>query len=173
MDDKLKELFIKRKNNLQILINPEYLSESYIPPKLLFREKEIEEIVGHSADFLFSSVVKNLVIHGPPGVGKTVAVRMLEKTYNEVAAENDIDSRAIYVFAKDLTYRRVLYELANKLGLEVNLGMAIADIYNMIVKHMEETDSRYLLIIDEIDKLRKRPGEEPIDNLIDCYSFSH
>lgn len=170
MNDKMKKVFMKRKNNSQILINPRYLSESYVPSKLLFREKEIEETARHSADFLFSSVVKNLVIHGPPGVGKTVAVRMLEKTYNEVAAEHGIDSRAIYVSAKDLTYRRILYDLAHKLNLEVNLGMAIADIYNMIVKHMEEIDSRYLLIVDEIDKLRKRPGEEPVDNLV--YSLS-
>lgn len=170
INNKMKEVFIKRKNTSQILINPKYLSESYVPSKLLFREKEVEEIARHAADFLFSSVVKNLVIHGPPGVGKTVAVRMLEKTYNETAIEHNIDSRAIYVSAKDLTYRRILYELACKLDIEVNLGMAIADIYEMIVKHMNETDSRYLLIVDEIDKLRKRPGEEPVDNLV--YSLS-
>lgn len=170
MSNKLKELFIKRKNSLQILINPEYLSESYIPPKLLFREKEVEELAGHSADFLFSSVVKNLVIHGPPGVGKTVAVRMLEMTYNGVAAENNIDSKAIYISAKDLTYRRALYELADRLNLEVNLGMSIADIYDEIVRHMGKINSRYLLIVDEIDKLRKRPSEEPVDNLV--YSLS-
>lgn len=40
----------------------------------------------------------------------------------------------------------------------------------MIVEHMKGTDSRYLLIIDEVDKLRKRPGEEPVDNLV--YSLS-
>lgn len=73
--------------------------------------------------------MKNLVIHGAPGVGKTVAVRMLERTYNEIAAEYNINSKAIYVSAKDLTYRRILYELARELNLEVNLGLAIADIY--------------------------------------------
>lgn len=170
MTDKMKEVFIKRKNTSQILVNPKYLSESYVPSKLLFREKEVEEIARHAADFLFSSVVKNIVVHGPPGVGKTVAVRMLEKTYNETAIEHDVDSRAIYVSAKDLTYRRTLYELARSLGLNVNLGMAIADIYEMIVNHMRETDSRYLLIVDEIDKLRKRPGDEPVDSLV--YSLS-
>lgn len=170
MDDKMKKIFLTRKSLRQILTNPEYLSESYIPPKLLFREKEVEEIARHSADFLFSSIVKNLVVHGPPGVGKTVAVRMLEHTYNEIATEQGMDSKAVYVSAKDLTYRRTLYELAQRLGLEVNLGMSVADIYNGIVNHMSSTDSRYLLIVDEIDKLRKRPGEEPVDNLV--YSLS-
>ena len=170
MDDKMKKIFQKKQHAQKILVYPEYLSESYIPPKLLFREKEVEEIAGHSADFLFSSIVKNIVIHGPPGVGKTVAVRMLEKTYNEIATEQDINSRAVYVSAKDLTYRRTLYELAQRLGLDVNLGMSIADIYNSIVNYLSSTDSTYLLIIDEIDKLRKRPGEEPVDNLV--YSLS-
>ncbi|GAB6136811.1 Cdc6/Cdc18 family protein [Thermococcus prieurii] len=170
MDDKMKNVFLKKQNTQKILIHPEYLSESYIPPKLLFREREVEEIAGHSADFLFSSIVKNIVIHGPPGVGKTVAVRMLEKTYNEIATEQGITSRAVYVSAKDLTYRRTLYELAQRLGLNVNLGMSIADIYGLIVNHMTLTDSTYLLIIDEIDKLRKRPGEDPVDNLV--YSLS-
>ncbi len=170
MDDKMKKIFLTRKSVRRILTNPEYLSESYIPPKLLFREKEVEEIARHSADFLFSSIVKNLVIHGPPGVGKTVAVRMLEHTYNEIATEQGINSKAVYVSAKDLTYRRILYELAYRLRLEVNLGMSVADVYNAIVKHMSSTDSQYLLIVDEIDKLRKRPGEEPVDNLV--YSLS-
>lgn len=137
---------------------------------MLFRDREVEEIAGHAADFLFSSIVKNLVIHGPPGVGKTVAVRMLERTYNEVALENEIDSRAIYISTKDLTYRRVLYELASQLGINVNLGMSIADIYDSTIMYMKEKESKYLIIVDEIDKLRKRPGEEPVDNLV--YSLS-
>lgn len=170
MDDKMKKIFLKKQNVQKILINPEYLSESYIPPRLLFREKEVEEIAEHSADFLFSSIVKNIVIHGPPGVGKTVAVRMLERTYNEIAVEQGIDSKAIYVSAKDLTYRRTLYELAQRLELDVNLGMSVADIYGSIVNHMRSVDSTYLLVIDEIDKLRKRPGEDPVDNLV--YSLS-
>ena len=170
MDDKMKNVFLKKQNIQKILVHPEFLSESYIPSKLLFRGKEVEEIAGHSADFLFSSIVKNIVIHGPPGVGKTVAVRMLERTYNEIANEQGINSRAVYVSAKDLTYRRILYELARRLGLEVNLGMSVADIYSSIVLHMSSTNSRYLLIVDEIDKLRKRPGEEPVDSLV--YSLS-
>ncbi|ADT85190.1 Cdc6/Cdc18 family protein [Thermococcus barophilus] len=170
MSDKLKEIFTKRRTTTRILLYPQYLSEGYIPEKLLFRDREVEEIAGHAADFLFSSIVKNLVIHGPPGVGKTVAVRMLERTYNEVALENEIDSRAIYISAKDLTYRRVLYELASQLGINVNLGMSIADIYDSTIMYMKEKESKYLIIVDEIDKLRKRPGEEPVDNLV--YSLS-
>lgn len=166
----MKKVFLKKQTTQKILVNPEYLSESYIPSRLLFREKEVEEIANHSADFLFSSIVKNIVVHGPPGVGKTVAVRMLEKTYNEIANEQGISSRAVYVSAKDLTYRRTLYELAQRLRLNVNLGMSIADIYNSIVNHMASSDSTYLLVIDEIDKLRKRPGEEPVDSLV--YSLS-
>jgi len=162
----IKELFLTQAPARKILLHPEYLSETYIPEKLLFREEEIAEITRHAADFLFNKIHNNLIIHGQTGVGKTVAVRQIVKYYNEIAQERGIDSRAIYVSAKDLTYRQALVELAKALGVPVKMGFSIAEIYNLIADYLATTQVHFMIVLDEIDKMKKRHGEQPLDDLI-------
>ena len=172
MTGKIEEILLRKKTQTQLLKNPRVLSEAYLPDKLLFREKEIEEIIDHAGDFMFGSIPKNLVVHGPPGTGKTAAMMMIERVYNNVATKNNVDTRAIYISAKELTYHKVLYTLAINLNLNVNKGMSIGGIYDAILKHLKREEMRYLLIVDELDKIRRntKMGDSPIDSLV--YSLS-
>lgn len=93
------------------LLHPEILSKAYVPERLLFRDEELDEVTTHAGEFMFHNISKNIVIHGSPGAGKTVAILYLQKTYNEVAEENNIPTRAIYLSATDRTYFVALKEL--------------------------------------------------------------
>ncbi|MBS7618974.1 AAA family ATPase, partial [Candidatus Bathyarchaeota archaeon] len=55
--------------NSQILINPEVLSQSYLPEKLLHRDKEKAELTNNLKNFI------NTFICGPCGSGKTTLVK--------------------------------------------------------------------------------------------------
>jgi len=65
--------------NSKILLNAEALSQSYIPEKLLHREKELNAI---------SACLKNSInsfIHGPLGSGKTLLVKKVIEASNAKA----------------------------------------------------------------------------------------
>ncbi|WP_048151400.1 Cdc6/Cdc18 family protein [Palaeococcus ferrophilus] len=159
-----KSLLRKHAQTKSVLIHPEYLSESYVPSNLLFREDEIAKIFENVGPFLAHSITLNLFIHGPPGVGKTAAARLVERTYNRVATTQNIPSRAIYVSAKDKTYRYTLIDLATALSAEKR-GPAISEVYDSIVDAIKRRDIRYLIIVDEIDKMKTYSGVNPIDDL--------
>jgi Cdc6-like AAA superfamily ATPase len=57
--------------NSQILVNPEALSQSYLPEKLLHREKEKAELRNNLKNFI------NTFMCGPYGSGKTTLVKSL------------------------------------------------------------------------------------------------
>ncbi|ASJ03817.1 hypothetical protein A3L09_10690 (plasmid) [Thermococcus profundus] len=162
---RIKDILQKFESTHQLLVHPEVLSESYIPPRLLFREKEIEDITKHAASFLFQGININVIIYGEPGVGKTVAVRQLEQDYNDLAREKNINSRAIYISVKDLTHRNALLALARELGVSgLHGGMSTADVYDKLLEFLRTSNMRYLFIMDEIDKMRKKEGD--LDGLI-------
>ena len=69
----------------QIIINPEALSQSYIPEKLLHREKEFTQL---------SNVIglANTFLYGPIGSGKTILIKRIIEDYDTTK-----NGRAIYI----------------------------------------------------------------------------
>lgn len=63
--------------NSQILINPEMLSQSYLPEKLLHRDEEKAELTSNLKNFI------NTFICGPCGSGKTTLVKSVIRNLNK------------------------------------------------------------------------------------------
>lgn len=168
------EKFIKGEpsRRRRLLIRPEVLSDFYIPDHLLFREEEVKEISQHLHDFMYSGIVKNVLITGPPGVGKTAAMLLITRAYNSLAQKEDIDTRMVYTSVKNVTYHKVLYELAMAFGISVSLNMSTSDVLNSIINFLKKASTKYVIVFDEVDKIRKSSKEkgDPLDNLV--YDFS-
>jgi cell division control protein 6 len=151
------------------LINPTVLSESYLPEYLLFRDKEVAQITKYLGRFLSGIQPGNLLIHGPPGTGKTHAIKIVAKNYNEFANENEINSKAVYINCKDKTYYQTLVALLHSLGVDFpERGFGTAEAVEALVKYLKESDERYVFIFDEIDRLKKtyKDKEEPMNALV-------
>lgn len=67
------------------LINPEALSQSYIPEKLLHREKEFAQLSNAIG-------LVNTFVYGPIGSGKTLLLKHVIKRYNTTK-----NGRALYI----------------------------------------------------------------------------
>lgn len=71
--------------NSKIILNPEPLSQSFLPEKLLHREKELTQLsnsIGKAGTF----------VHGPIGSGKTLLIKSAIKDYTTTK-----NGRAIYI----------------------------------------------------------------------------
>lgn len=65
--------------NSQILVNPEVLSQSYLPEKFLHRDKEKAELTNNLNNFI------NTFICVPCGSGKTALVKHIVQSLNKKA----------------------------------------------------------------------------------------
>jgi len=122
----------------QIIINADYLSESYLPEKLLHREKEIS----HLSNNLKNSV--STLVYGPCGSGKTSLVKHVLKGLNVSVAYVDC---AIY----QTTYS-ILKEIVPRAPF-----ILCRSNYELLKELMREVKKRKLIVcLDNFEKLKDK-----------------
>jgi cell division control protein 6 len=151
----------------RIILREEVLDEDYIPPMILARDKQIEEL----RLCLLPATKRRKPFHswlfGPPGTGKTtVAKYMLERLYEEA------DVIGIYI---DCRQARSFYTLLEKIldGLRGFGYMALSQsaernlsVKLEILRRWSETSKRPLIIVlDEIDQLAEKERNSMLYNL--------
>lgn len=152
-----------------ILVNPQVLSDKYIPENLLFREKEMEEIGKHFVNFMMQKIPTNLFIWGPTGAGKTHAIQILVRDYNQIATRDALPSKAVYVNVKGKTYFQSIIALLHNLNIDFpQRGLGVAEALQALDKFFNSTRESYIIVFDEIDKMKQSiiSKEDPVDSLI-------
>jgi Cdc6-like AAA superfamily ATPase len=101
-----------------MLINTEVLSSSYLPDRLLHRDKERTELANNLKNFI------NTFVHGPCGSGKTILVKHVIRDLNDKIITKHIDCsvyQTTYSALKEiipkseLIFSRSNYELTKEL----------------------------------------------------------
>src|SRR3972149_3682554 len=103
------------RENESIFKNENALDYSFLPKVIPFREKEQRDVAECIKPLLAGRMGRNVLVHGPPGVGKTAAVRHLLKELEESDEYSDAVSLVfINCWQKNTTFK-VLLELADQL----------------------------------------------------------
>lgn len=63
-------------------MNLRYLTESYIPDKILFRDEQIQQIIKSLESYKRNGKGYNLLIRGTSGAGKTATLQYISQQYN-------------------------------------------------------------------------------------------
>jgi archaeal cell division control protein 6 len=165
--DNFFENFIKKES---IFINKAVLLSSHIPESILYREEQIQEVANILAPALRVERPSNLFIYGKTGTGKTLSVRHILNSMMEIAQKNNLPLKPIYINCKlkrvaDTEYR-LISQLIKEFGKEVpSTGLPTDEVYNVFYKLLDEKKGVVLLVLDEIDQLTKKIGDEILYNL--------
>jgi len=124
----------------QILLNPEVLSQSYLPEKLLHREKEKAELTINLKNFI------NTLICGPCGSGKTTLVKHVIRDLNKKVIVAYIDC-AVY----QTTYS-VLKEILPR--SEFILYRSNYELIKGLLRYAKE--SKFAVCFDNFEKLKEK-----------------
>jgi archaeal cell division control protein 6 len=156
-----QESLFKQKNVLQA---------SYTPDALLHRDEETKQLAKILAPALRMEKPSNVFLYGKTGTGKTVTAQYTTQEITKIAKQRDIAIEVIYVNCKlsrvaDTEYR-VIAKLAREFGKNIPpTGLPTDEVYRVFFEAAESKKQLIILILDEIDQLIKKVGDEIIYNL--------
>lgn len=161
------ENFLKKNS---FFVDKSALLSSYEPDEVIFREEQIQEVANILAPCLRLEKPSNLFIYGKTGSGKTLSVKYVLRSMNEIALTNKIPLKSIYINCKlkrvaDTEYR-LIAQLIKEFGQEIpSTGLPTDEVYNIFYDLLDRQKQIILLVLDEIDQLTKKIGDEMLYNL--------
>ncbi len=157
-----------RKNS--VFFDKKVLQASYLPETILHREEQTKQIANILAPALKRDKPSNIFIYGKTGTGKTLTTKQTTKKLQEVAERENIPLKVLYINCKlkrstDTEYR-LIAQLARELGKSIPpTGLPTGEVYNSFFKALSKQQQNYILILDEIDQLVNKTGDNALYNL--------
>ena len=161
------EKFLKKE---PIFINKKALQGNYTPKDVPHREDQINQIAGVLAPALRMEKPSNIFIYGKTGTGKSLCINYVTNNLLMIAEKNKIPLKMIYLNCKlkrvaDTEYR-LMAQLTREFGVEVPAtGLPTEEIYKLFIKQIDKKDLLLIIILDEIDQLVHKTGDEILYNL--------
>lgn len=146
------------------------LQASYTPDTIPHRDTQINEVAAILAPVLRGEKPSNLFCYGKTGTGKTLSILHVGETLKNISKEKNLPLKFVYINCKlkrvaDTEYR-LIAALAREFGLNVPItGLPTDEIYRMFVKEIDKKNLIVVLILDEIDQIVKKAGDEILYNL--------
>jgi len=161
------EKFLRKES---LFLDKKVLQSNYTPETIPHRQEQIEQIASILAPCLRLEKPSNLFIYGKTGTGKTLTVKYTTSNINEIANKENIPVKIYYVNCKlkkvaDTEYR-VLAQIIRDLGVEIpSTGLPTEELYKVFFDIIDRRKQVVILVLDEIDQLVKKIGDELLYNL--------
>jgi len=134
-----------------LILNENSLTYSYIPQKILYRDEEQSVIANSVKPLLHGRKPLNLLIHGKPGLGKTLCASFLMRQLEDYT--NSVKPVMINCWEKNTEYS-ILMEIAKRLGCFFLQGKSCEEIFDEIFKKVNNING-LCIVFDEIDKAKE------------------
>ncbi|MBN1923644.1 MAG: orc1/cdc6 family replication initiation protein [Nanoarchaeota archaeon] len=150
--------------------NPDALTLKFNPDNIPHRDKEINLIAQILAPALKQVKPSNIFIYGKPGTGKTLVVKNVLKNMEKISGSKNIPLKLIYLNCKmqnvaDTEYR-VVAQISREFGKDVPItGLPTNEVYNEFFSVVDDTKQVVILVLDEIDVLINKCGDNILYNL--------
>lgn len=168
-----------------IFKNREYLRPTYTPEELPHREEQIHQLARILAAPLRGETPSNIFIYGKTGTGKTATVKYVVKELERVGDRAPRKVEVVYLNCEVVnTQYRILATIANvfldkmrerhgreylhSLGLceQVPMtGWPTDQVYSCFFNAIDHDGQLAVIVLDEIDKLVQKSGDEVLYNL--------
>ena len=168
--DDLDSYFDDFMSSKPIFEDKSVLQATYSPNEIPHREEYLKDIAKILAPALRKEKPSNLFIYGKTGTGKSLCVNhVINKIYN-ISTSKDIPLEIIFINCKlrkvaDTEYR-ILLEIIKQLGKEMpSTGISTNELYKELYELIDAKKRTILLVLDEIDTLIKKAGDDILYNL--------
>jgi archaeal cell division control protein 6 len=135
-------------DNESLFLNEIALDFDFMPKQIQYRENENQLIAVRIKPLFQKRNGSNLLIHGPPGIGKTLAVKKVLEELEEVSDE--ITVLYINCWQNNSSYK-VALEICKQLGYRRTINKNTNELLEEAIQILNKTSS--VLVLDEIDKV--------------------
>ena len=150
--------------------NREILRPSYIPDELPHRQHEIDQLASVLVTALKGDRPSNIVIFGKTGTGKTASVKFLGKEIQKADSELN---RVTFIYMNCEvvdTHYGVLQNIGNRFIEDFDeripfTGWSTERVYNALRAKIDEDSRVAIVVLDEIDKLVYKSGDDVLYHL--------
>ena len=155
-----------------LFIQKEALRHNHQPKILPHREAEVKEISLNLVEALKGHIPSNMILYGVTGAGKTAVTNYVCEELQTKGGQIGRGVHPVLVNCRKIdTQYRVLSHLGNTL-LESHeksdipfTGWPTDRVFNELVKRMDLKGGVHVLVLDEIDHLVKKSGDDLLYNL--------
>jgi cell division control protein 6 len=171
-------LFKKYLEGNKIFKNREVLRHSYRPQILPHRRPQIDQMASILAPSLKNETPSNILIYGKTGTGKTAVVRYVGAELENASLHMGTACRVVHLNCEVIdTQYRVLAQISKNLSGDDEAasdktrsvipmtGWPTDQVYQELKNQLEAIGGVLVIVLDEIDKLVKKSGDETLYNL--------
>jgi cell division control protein 6 len=171
-------LFKRYLANNKIFKNREVLRHSYRPQILPHRRPQIDQVASILAPALKNETPSNILIYGKTGTGKTACVRYVGTELENASGHMGTTCRVVHLNCEVIdTQYRVLAQISKSMVATDELasdkarihipmtGWPTDQVYQELKNQLESSGGVLIIVLDEIDKLVKKSGDETLYNL--------
>lgn len=169
--DDLDDFFEEFMDSQPIFKDKSVLQSNYLPAKIQHREVYLKEIAKILAPALRKERPSNIIIYGKTGTGKTLCTSYVLNKMTNISTAKNIPLKIISINCKlkrvaDTEYR-ILLEILKELGVEkkASTGYSTNELYKDLYIALDDQKRNIILVLDEIDSLIKKAGDEILYNL--------
>ncbi len=168
--DDLDEFFDEFIDSKPIFNDKSVLQSNHNPDKIQHRDDYLKDIAKILAPALRKERPSNLFIYGKTGTGKTTCMNHVLNKISNIAQVREIPLEIISINCKlkkvaDTEYRIIL-EILKQLGSEMpSTGISTNELYRELYDALDQRKRTIILLLDEIDSLIKKAGDEILYNL--------
>ena len=161
-----------------LFLNKEILHHSHRPTIMPHREKEIERIAFNLVEALNGQIPSNMILYGVTGAGKTAVTLHVTNLLKEKGEQMRRDITPVMVNCRQIdTQYRVLSNIGNSLLEDHEIdeipftGWPTDRVFKELIKRMDARKGVFVIVLDEIDHLVRKAGDDLLYNLTNINSF--
>jgi cell division control protein 6 len=167
MEDSVFKPYLERESVFKK--DRDILRPSYIPEKLPHREKQIDQLASILATALRGERPSNVLIFGKTGTGKTAVIQYLGKEISKADDWKKVSFLYMNCEIIDTPYA-VLQNVGNSFVQDFDdripfTGWSTERVYNILREKIDEEKRVVVIVLDEIDKLVYKSGDDVLYHL--------
>jgi len=167
----LVQFFEQYLNQKSLFRNKSVLQSNFVPQIITHRENQINALAKILAPCLRGEKPSNVFIYGKTGTGKTLVAQHTVEHLVSVAQGREVPLIPIYLNCKmkkvsDTQYRLIAHITREKFNENLPVtGLPTEEIYAAFIRAVDAKKQLIILILDEIDQLMDKEGDELLYNL--------
>ena len=163
----LDEIFEGYLKSPKLFQRRDVLDSSFVPKNLPHRTEQIKQLGYILASVLRGAKPSNILCFGKTGTGKTAVSKYVLSMLKEKAPDHGLRVEVAYLNCNNVdTNYRVFADLCSTLGIEVPFtGLATDEVFTRFKQGLDQRESLFIVVLDEIDSLIKKSGNETLYSL--------